>query len=439
MRERGCAGTAHVTAPVTAQSGSAAPSSVRADAIGGTRPPVRPAAAATTTRGREPAGQRRGRRGVRRYLPRSVGWPLRVLLLMAAVMLLLTLPVIFVLPALNRVDDESARLQAIVAASSELSDAATANADGQAALMAFIASTSPTERAALLDRSVERAQYTRSVQEKLAGQAGNDPVFRALWTQLRAHWDTATAVSTALAGTLLNARPTPATGAAISRELAAHQAVGDDLNALAGQYQKAVADLSTSVRADAREARDRLLIVYAAAAGVLLVLLVAGLPYARRWTRRDRQRYRLTKRNEAETRLQRAYEMTETESEAIAVTRRALDELLGSLDARLQLADSSHAHLTTLIDTEPRLPACTPASPDQCPAAARGQPCTFSDSGALDACPRLSLSMPAVTCAPVSVAGRSVGVVQLLAPDGSRRQPLDDNTAATLLLKRNSR
>ena len=185
-----------------------------------------------------------------------------MLLLVAAVMLLLTLPVIFVLPALHRVDDESARLQTMAAAASELGAATTANADGQAALLAFIASTSPTERAALLNRSVERAQYTRSVQEKLAATAGSDPAIRALWTQLHADWDTATAVSTTLAGTLMNSRPTRATGAAISRQLAAHGAVSDDLTALAGGYQKTVtglsADCASPCARGARPAIDRL-------------------------------------------------------------------------------------------------------------------------------------------------------------------------------------
>ncbi|MGZ4665021.1 MAG: diguanylate cyclase [Frankiaceae bacterium] len=411
---------------------SATPTPLGAAATEASDPPVRQAA--TAAAGSGSAQKRCGGRGVRRRFPRRVGWPLRVLLLVAAVMLLLTLPVVFVLPALHRVDDESARLQTMAADASELGAATTANADGQAALLAFITSTSPTERAALLNRSVERAQYTRSVQEKLAATAGSDPATRALWTQLHADWETATAVSTTLAGTLMNSRPTRATGAAISRQLAAYGAVSDDLTALAGEYQKTVTGLSADVRAYAREARSRLLIVYVGTAGVLLALLVAGLPFARRWARQERQRDRLSKRTEAEARLQRAYEMTESEPEAIAVTRRALRELLGRFDARLQLADSSHAHLSTLIDTAPQASACAPASPGQCPAAALGQPRTFSDSSALDACPRLSVSMPAVTCAPVSVAGRSVGTVQLLAPDCFAPTALDDDTAATLLL-----
>ena len=374
-----------------------------------------------------PTGPSRGR------TRRGAGWPLRVLLLAAAVMLLLTLPVIVVLPVLHRVDDEAARLQAAVSASFELSAAATANEDAQAALLAFLASTDATQRAALLNHSVERAQYSRSVQEKLANAAG-DPATGALWSQLQSHWQTATAASTALAGALMSSPAAHAAVSAISAEVAAHQAVADDLAALTERYQKAVTDLAASLQADARGAHGSLLSVYAGSAAVLLVSLVAGLPYVRRWARRDRQRDRMSRRTEAEARLQRAYEMAETEQETITMTRRALGELLGPFPARLQLADSSHAHLTTLLDTATHPPACSPASPNQCPVAARGQPCTFSDSQALDACPRLSTGAPAVTCAPVSVAGRSVGVAQVLAPEAASRDALDEDAAATLLL-----
>ena len=136
--------------------------------------------------------------------------------------------------------------------------------------------------------------------------------------------------------------------------------------------------------------------------------------------------------------MRRAYEMADSEADALAVTGRALTEVLAGHRSRLLLADSSHAHLTSLLDTAPDLPSCSPDTPDHCPAAARGQLCAFPDSGTLDACPRLpaARSPVAASCAPISVAGRSVGVLQLTAPTGARPARSEDNAATQQLIAR---
>ena len=112
--------------------------------------------------------------------------------------------------------------------------------------------------------------------------------------------------------------------------------------------------------------------------------------------------------------------------------------MLAGHRSRLLLADSSHAHLTSLLDTAPDLPSCSPDTPDHCPAAARGQLCAFPDSSTLDACPRLpaARSPVAASCAPISVAGRSVGVLQLTAPTAARPARSEDTAATQQLIAR---
>jgi PleD family two-component response regulator len=82
----------------------------------------------------------------------------------------------------------------------------------------------------------------------------------------------------------------------------------------------------------------------------------------------------------------------------------------------LLLADNSHAHLVRMAavgpDGEP--PSCGVDSPDRCPAARRAQVQVFPDSDDLDACPKLrnrAQGRLSALCVPVSIMGRTVGVI----------------------------
>ena len=82
----------------------------------------------------------------------------------------------------------------------------------------------------------------------------------------------------------------------------------------------------------------------------------------------------------------------------------------------LLLADNSHAHLSRMAMSSPtgEPPDCAVDSPDQCPAARRAQVQHFSDSEALDACPKLRSRRgdgARAVCVPVSIMGRTVGVI----------------------------
>jgi diguanylate cyclase (GGDEF)-like protein len=75
-------------------------------------------------------------------------------------------------------------------------------------------------------------------------------------------------------------------------------------------------------------------------------------------------------------------------------------------------------------------------SPDECIAARRGHLQVFNDASEIDACPRLkcrSDDVASAVCVPVSVLGRTVGVIHATAPkvtaadDDSAVPPIDDN------------
>jgi diguanylate cyclase (GGDEF)-like protein len=138
---------------------------------------------------------------------------------------------------------------------------------------------------------------------------------------------------------------------------------------------------------------------------------------------RERMMREESQRRSFETRLANALEMAETESEALAAGARAL--LTADADAdvtgELLLADNSHAHLERafVVGRDAGQVGCSVESPGRCVAARRGQTQVFDDSEALDACPKLrdrASGRCAAVCVPVSIMGRSVGVVHMTEP-----------------------
>ncbi len=131
------------------------------------------------------------------------------------------------------------------------------------------------------------------------------------------------------------------------------------------------------------------------------------------------------RRQEFESRLANAMDMAEDESEVIDVIERSMAATLPAAAAELLLADNSHAHLLRVASVSPDgdVPGCTVSSPDHCPAARRSQAQHFPDSDALDACPKLrarAQGRVAAVCVPVSIMGRTVGVLHAV---GEPNQP----------------
>lgn len=124
-----------------------------------------------------------------------------------------------------------------------------------------------------------------------------------------------------------------------------------------------------------------------------------------------------------DARFHRALEMASTEQACYDVVQRSVTVAAPRLAAELLLADSSEAHLKAVVAVGPDgvAPGCTVGSPHECPAVRRAQTLTFSSSEEIDACPYLR-GRPggacSATCVPVSVGGRSIGVLHTVASDG---------------------
>jgi diguanylate cyclase (GGDEF)-like protein len=149
---------------------------------------------------------------------------------------------------------------------------------------------------------------------------------------------------------------------------------------------------------------------------------------------RERMMREESQRRSFETRLANALEMAETETEALAAGARALLTAETEVTGELLLADNSHAHLERafVVGRTTGEVGCSVESPGRCVAARRGQTQYFDDSDALDACPKLRdrpSGRCAAVCVPVSIMGRSVGVVHITEPvehdaDERRLEPL---------------
>jgi diguanylate cyclase (GGDEF)-like protein len=122
-----------------------------------------------------------------------------------------------------------------------------------------------------------------------------------------------------------------------------------------------------------------------------------------------------------ESRLSNALDMAQGEPEVVEVIERSFSATVPDAPVELLLADNSHAHLLRMATASPTgvAPGCGVDSPDACPAARRAQVQRFADSEELDACPKLrgrpegALS---ALCVPVSIMGRTVGVIHATGP-----------------------
>jgi len=139
---------------------------------------------------------------------------------------------------------------------------------------------------------------------------------------------------------------------------------------------------------------------------------------------RDRAMRAQARRGEFETRLARGLEMVQDEAAAFDVVHRALRRVVPDEPVELLLADNSHAHLEQMVVASPdgeTTPGCAVDSPEQCEATRRAQTQVFPDSDDLDACPMLrgrAQGRCSGVCVPVSIMGRTVGVVHTTAAVG---------------------
>ncbi len=140
------------------------------------------------------------------------------------------------------------------------------------------------------------------------------------------------------------------------------------------------------------------------------------------------------RRQRFESRLANALDMADGEPEVVDVIERSFAAVLPGSPAELLLADNSHAHLLRMASASPAgsPPGCTVDSPDHCPAARRAQVQRFGDSDDLDACPKLRNRVEgrlSAVCVPVSIMGRTVGVIHAT---GAPNEAIGDDSVQDL-------
>jgi diguanylate cyclase (GGDEF)-like protein len=191
---------------------------------------------------------------------------------------------------------------------------------------------------------------------------------------------------------------------------------------------------SDVLAADARQAahdldigRDAILVV---SGTMLLIVLAVTLALGARARRIEQALRTDTMRGVFETELQLALEMTRDETDVYAVVGTALDQAIEGRDVEPQLlvADNSRAHFRYVSERERKVAGCPVPSPQDCPAATRGQRLSFHSSEALSACPFLrdrEGGPCSAVCVPISISGNSVGVLHTTAP--LEQPPSDEN------------
>ncbi len=168
-------------------------------------------------------------------------------------------------------------------------------------------------------------------------------------------------------------------------------------------------------------ALGRLLFLVAACLDLLFVL-GASLVFGLRAGRYERARRRKALQGDYENQLQKALDMTRTESDVYAIVGAALNQSLPQLQIEMLIADSSHAHFRRALTNSGEFEGCGVISPLDCPAAKAGQALTFPSSRALDACPHLKNRASgecSAVCLPLNVAGRTIGVTHAVGSDGN--------------------
>jgi len=129
------------------------------------------------------------------------------------------------------------------------------------------------------------------------------------------------------------------------------------------------------------------------------------------------------RRQELQTRVYRALEMSDDEPSALDVVGRTLGELVPDRPAELLLADNSKANLEQAVvaGPVPDGPGCPVTSPFSCVAVRGGSPVTFDSSTDIDACPHLrdrGGEPCSAVCVPVTFMGRAMGVLHATGADG---------------------
>jgi len=372
--------------------------------------------------------------------------PFRVLRWTAALILVGCLAgaavVVAATAALSPINDHATTLaNRTVPAYQALSAATVASESAQSAFHEALGTTDQNARNDAINRAQEGSRAEDAAFGRYMKYAGDSPAER----QLQKTYRTAGERSRALGGVLIGTSPTDPTFAA---NLASEQVYYDQAQTALNQiqsrfYTAPVADGAHTVVSDISAARLAILITAVLAFLVFLAvggeMLRKGFQSTRRETEEARVREVKTRQADLETRLQRALEMERTEDGAYSVIRQALLGVAEGGPVELLVADSPRAHFQQVLSTVgDGAGACQVAAPGECPAASSGQTRLFDDSGSLDTCPYLREHPERVwaSCVPVSIAGRTTGVIHAEGP--VEAPPHEEFTAELELIARKS-
>ena len=197
------------------------------------------------------------------------------------------------------------------------------------------------------------------------------------------------------------------------------------LAALQATISGRLADAAQAAGAASRAARDALIwsIAIGGAFAIIVTSILAGkaLRVERDLARSEATQLDLTRRNEFEARLQRGLEMSKSEAPLFGLVAESLGVAAPGLHSELLLAESSQAHFRQVLTGSgcTQDGGCGVVSPEDCPAASRGQSMVFPSSTAIDACPNLRGRGCSALCVPVSISGSSVGVFHVTSTEGT--------------------
>ena len=237
---------------------------------------------------------------------------------------------------------------------------------------------------------------------------------------LQATYEAAEADGTRLGAQLVSMSPTaPGFTAAEQQERAAYVTENTTLAKLESLYAPFVRAGGQQISAGIERTRTIVLAGFALLAGLFTIVSFGLTRYARRDQRafavEGAARRTAQEHAEFEASLQGALEMASDEESTFDVIKQALGMVTAGAPAELLLADSSRAHFRQVLVTEPAADCgCSVNSPTECPAAKGGHSRVFNDSSLLNTCRFLRGRGDAVwaVCVPVSVAGRTTGVVR---------------------------
>jgi diguanylate cyclase (GGDEF)-like protein len=328
-------------------------------------------------------------------------------------------------------DRASSLADSSLPAGAALQATATAGAVSQRLFLEAIAASEPATRASTVERAQRAGREGDAAWARYLRLAGESAGERRLQRQYEAGRE----ASQKAGATLFGSTPADPTYAAnLSAEQGSSARMQKILDELDGRfYEPASLSDARAAVAGVADARRNVLVAFGAA---LLVFLGAGVVILRRAVRfervetlRARARAIDARQADLETRLQRGLEMESTEEGTYDVIRQAFGVVAPDRAVELLVADSSRAHFHQVISTaEDGRAACQVGAPSECPAASSGQTRVFGDSRNLDTCPYLRDHQESVwaTCVPVSIAGRTNGVIHV---EDSTGVPADESLA----------